>query len=258
MAPIVAPSERRKKVLVISGSRLIAESLASALRERGFIANYQVAGSNDCWTRSVLWDSHLALLQADLFGNGAYSRLVEELRIGAVLMVAVGPTVDSPTLERCLEGGASTLLSMDSPLDLFVDTMHRVLSNARLVEDSAREHLAELQERESRAPITRLSPFDFLTPREKEVLGEIIKGRSAEGIANNSWVAVSTVRSQIKAILQKLGVNSQVAAVARAREIGWSPTKDAAKKQTTAIVPSPARGVGTEPGEGEVYERELA
>jgi len=257
MVPMAAPSEQPRRILVISGIRLIAESLASALKERGFLANYQVAGSNERLTRSVLWDPHVALLQADLFGNGAYSRLVEELRIGAVLMVAMSPTVDAPTLERCLKGGASTLLSMDSQLDLFVETMYRVLSNPSLVEEGAREQLAELQERESRAPITRLSPFEFLTPREREVLGEIIRGRSAEVIANESWVAVSTVRSQIKAILQKLGVSSQVAAVAYAREAGWSPPEDTAK--SASGVRPPARAVvGPRAEEGEGYERELA
>jgi DNA-binding NarL/FixJ family response regulator len=68
----------------------------------------------------------------------------------------------------------------------------------------------------------RLALFSILTPREKTVLGELMEGRDAEAIARRSWVAVSIVRSQIKSILQKLGVNSQLAAAAFAREAGWS------------------------------------
>lgn len=67
------------------------------------------------------------------------------------------------------------------------------------------------------------SPFDFLTPREAEVLGDIIDGRSADDISRESGVAISTVRSQIKSILQKLGVGSQIAAVALARRSHWNP-----------------------------------
>jgi len=35
-------------------------------------------------------------------------------------------------------------------------------------------------------------------------------------------VSISTVRSQIKAILQKLGVNSQLAATALVQQAGWT------------------------------------
>ncbi len=68
----------------------------------------------------------------------------------------------------------------------------------------------------------RLQAFAVLTDREKVVLAELIEGHCAEEIANAAYVSISTVRSQIKAILQKLGVNSQLAAVAQARRAGWS------------------------------------
>jgi DNA-binding CsgD family transcriptional regulator len=61
-----------------------------------------------------------------------------------------------------------------------------------------------------------------LTGREKVVLAELMNGNRAETIAANGCVSISTVRSQIKSILQKLGVNSQLAAVALARQAGWS------------------------------------
>ena len=48
-------------------------------------------------------------------------------------------------------------------------------------------------------------------------------GESAETIAEQVVVSLTTVRSQIRAILLKLGVNSQLAAVALAREAGWPP-----------------------------------
>lgn len=85
------------------------------------------------------------------------------------------------------------------------------------------------------------SPFELLTRREAEVLAEIMNGRSAEDISRDSWVAISTVRSQIKAILQKLGVGSQIAAVALARRSDWSfdgPEAD--------HVPEPIISIGTD------------
>jgi hypothetical protein len=49
-----------------------------------------------------------------------------------------------------------------------------------------------------------------------------MEGRTADVIAKSGCVALSTVRSQIKSILQKLGVNSQLAAVGLARQTGWT------------------------------------
>ena len=55
------------------------------------------------------------------------------------------------------------------------------------------------------------------------MLGALIDGMSAEEIAEADFVALTTIRSQIRAILQKLGVRSQLAAVAKANRAGWQP-----------------------------------
>ncbi len=71
-------------------------------------------------------------------------------------------------------------------------------------------------------PDPRLQLFTTLTDREEVVLAELLEGHCAEEIAKAAFVSISTIRSQIKSILQKLGVNSQLAAVALARRAGWS------------------------------------
>jgi DNA-binding NarL/FixJ family response regulator len=53
-----------------------------------------------------------------------------------------------------------------------------------------------------------------LTYREKEVLQRLHEGLAVRMIAEQSEVTEATVRSQVKAILKKLDVNSQMAAVA--------------------------------------------
>jgi DNA-binding NarL/FixJ family response regulator len=72
------------------------------------------------------------------------------------------------------------------------------------------------------SPDSPLEPFAVLTEREQFVLAELIEGHCAEEIASDAVVSISTVRSHIKSILQKLGVSSQLAAVALARRAGWS------------------------------------
>jgi DNA-binding NarL/FixJ family response regulator len=66
-----------------------------------------------------------------------------------------------------------------------------------------------------------LARFEELTDREAAVLTAIIGGSTADEIARSQFVALSTVRSHIRAVLAKLGVNSQLGAVALARRVGW-------------------------------------
>ncbi len=67
----------------------------------------------------------------------------------------------------------------------------------------------------------RFARFEHLTRKEREVLRALSRGQSASVIAAEHYVSLSTVRSQIRSVLTKLGVSSQLAAVALANEAGW-------------------------------------
>ena len=58
------------------------------------------------------------------------------------------------------------------------------------------------------------------------VLAALVDGMSAEEIADAHFVALTTVRTQIRAVLQKLGVRSQLADVAAANRVGWKLDDD--------------------------------
>lgn len=66
-----------------------------------------------------------------------------------------------------------------------------------------------------------MAPFEGLSARERDVLRQIVDGQQAAAIAKASYVSLATVRTQIRSILMKLDVTSQVAAVALARQGGW-------------------------------------
>jgi two-component system, NarL family, nitrate/nitrite response regulator NarL len=68
--------------------------------------------------------------------------------------------------------------------------------------------------------------FERLSRREQEVLLALMRGSTARDICKQSYVSLPTVRSQIHSILSKLGVSSQVAAVALAYRSGWPPERD--------------------------------
>jgi LuxR family maltose regulon positive regulatory protein len=61
---------------------------------------------------------------------------------------------------------------------------------------------------------------DALTAKELEVLGHLAEFLTTDEIALRMFVSVNTVRTHIRHILNKLGVNRRNAAIRRARELG--------------------------------------
>lgn len=69
-------------------------------------------------------------------------------------------------------------------------------------------------------PDGELGVIESLTAKELEVLGHLQELLTTEEIAEKMFVSVNTVRTHIRSILRKLGVNRRNAAVRKARELG--------------------------------------
>jgi two-component system, NarL family, nitrate/nitrite response regulator NarL len=87
--------------------------------------------------------------------------------------------------------------------------------------------------------------FELLTPRERQVLVELMDGLQVAGIAKRFFMSPATVRHHIRSILSKLNVNSQLGAVVAAYQAGWpgrvqtsSPPIQEAKPAEEAAVSS--------------------
>ena len=81
-----------------------------------------------------------------------------------------------------------------------------------------------------------LKQFEQLSPREQEVLLAMMRGRMARDICKQYYVSLATVRSQIHSILSKLGVSSQLAAVALAYQSGWPEDKDRLSEDSVSSI----------------------
>jgi DNA-binding NarL/FixJ family response regulator len=62
-----------------------------------------------------------------------------------------------------------------------------------------------------------------LTSREKAVLEQLMRGLSNKGIAHRLNLCVLTVKTHVKAILEKLDVDSRTAAMVTAQRRGLLP-----------------------------------
>ena len=81
-----------------------------------------------------------------------------------------------------------------------------------------------------------------LSPRETEVLQEMVEGLSQREIAETLYISRSTVNSHIQRIYEKLHVNSASAAVAKAVREHLAAAARLFMDETTAPVLDPGRG----------------
>ncbi len=170
----------------------------------------------------IMWRPEVVLLDFDSVDSATSVDCITILREADVSVTIIGSKRDTFTIGECVEAGASAVIDKSSPLDELIGTIVRLLNGSVLLTEEAKRNLIEPYQRQTSIQRSRLAPFNILTHREKCVLSELMLGHCAEEIARRSSVSIYTVRSQIRAILQKLGVNSQLAAAALSREAGWS------------------------------------
>ena len=142
---------------------------------------------------------------------------------GVSRFVSSTPSHDSARRAAWLHAGASEFVDRNDPFDQLLLTITRLLRVCPSPRPERRSPASLASMRAGpHAHDSQLERFATLTDREQFVLAELLEGHCAEEIAKTAYVSISTVRSQIKSILQKLGVNSQLAAVALARRAGWT------------------------------------
>ncbi len=213
------PSGTPARILV-AGSDLLADALASALETYGF-ATMNIVASKAAIETGISWRPDLVLLDARSLDVAVGSALIDGMCQEGFQVCVIDVAGTSDRSNAWLRAGTSALIDNGEPFDELFRTITVLLRNRFLSESAPRYSASPPWESTEERKRERLEVFPSLTEREQIVLAELMEGYCAEDIAKRSFVSISTVRSQIKAILQKLGVNSQLAAVALARRAGW-------------------------------------
>ena len=211
------------RVLIVEDHELLAQSLEVALQAEGMQVHVvDIRGDEDIQTRVAAVHPDVALLDLDLGGRREGGEaFVPGLVAQGVRVIVVTGSSDVLRQGTCLELGAVAVLSKSQPLDDVLDAVQAAAAGRPVMRDDVRQQLLADMRRSRSEQRTRLEPFVRLTRRESEVLSLLMRGSSAEAIAKHFVVSEATVRTQIRGILTKLGVSSQLAAVAEAYRVGW-------------------------------------
>ncbi|HTX64048.1 MAG TPA: LuxR C-terminal-related transcriptional regulator [Acidimicrobiales bacterium] len=224
-----SPRGRGQRVLVVDTNLLTAQAVVAALSQLDFNARFALPATAEHVRALGSWHPNVALVDIDSIGTDAALACIRTLTVTGVPTAVVTSSLDTPLAGESVHAGAISVVHKGSPLIQLVQILLRIVDGVEVLSEPLKSRLLEGR--------SRLAPFEILTQREKFVLSRLMEGLSAETIARGSGVSISTVRSQIKAILQKLGVNSQLAAASLARQVGWTfapPQEPAAPKPPVA------------------------
>lgn len=120
---------------------------------------------------------------------------------------------------EALRAGASGFLLKDTPAERLVEAVRLVASGSMLLGPKVTRRLVQ----DFAARAVRVEPrpgIDTLTPREREVLLTVARGRSNAEIGMDLHIGEQTVKSHVSEVLRKLGCRDRVHLVIAAYESG--------------------------------------
>lgn len=211
----------RSRVVLVAERQLVGQAIAAALyakqlspilfdwpRRNGMRAMRRDVDRSHAAVGVVLCD----LATPDLLHD--VETIVSWDRIDWLVLTDSAP---GPRWGKVLAAGATGVLPTSMTTAILIDAIRETLAGRSPTPSRVRSRAIQQWfdvEEEQRALVRRM---ELLTHREYEVLGQLYDGLSVQRIAIVSGVATTTVRSQVKAVRRKLGVDSQLAAVAMYR-----------------------------------------
>jgi DNA-binding NarL/FixJ family response regulator len=203
-------------ILVVDAHQLFAMTLAIALAREGYpVHRCDTARSREVLDQAAVLPPGLALVDVDR--DGGRSDAVETIRglvVDGWTVVVVTGKPEDPCAAAAALAGAGAVVAKSASFDTLLELVRTVAAGRQpMLPLQRRRWLAE-QRRVVEASIRHGERLARLTLREREVLDELAAGYRPAAIARRADVAVTTVRSQIRSILGKLEVCSQLEAVA--------------------------------------------
>lgn len=207
---------RRVTVVVADDHPLYREGVVRALSASGRVEI--VAEAGDGRSALALIEQHLpdvALVDyklPELDGLAITNAVVRERLPTRVLLVSA--FTDSGVVYKALETGAAGFVSKEARREQIVDA---VLACARGENVVPPEIAAGLV---SEIRLRKQDDSPALTPREQEILHLIATGKSLPEIAKELFLGLTTVKTHVQHLYEKLGVSDRAAAVATAMRRG--------------------------------------
>jgi two-component system nitrate/nitrite response regulator NarL len=206
------PEQRAKRVrvLVADDHPLYREGVVRALSASGqveIIAEAEDGRSTLAKIQELLPD--VALIDFKLPGLDGVAVTNAVVREGlAVRVLLVSAFTDSEVVYKALETGAAGFLSKEARREELVDAVLACARGENVVPPDLTAGLV------SEIRLRKDDDRPVLTNREQEILHLIAAGKSLPEIAEQLYLGLTTVKTHVQHLYEKLGVSDRAAAVA--------------------------------------------
>jgi len=215
------PAGRRAEpVLVVDAHELMGTALVTTLRASGVDA-YACTPATLPGPLPALRRSNVVLVHIDP-GSCPIGQvtLVKALSDRGLYVLLLDGGADPQATAAAVAAGAVGRISKSAPFAALLQALEAAAHGRPVMSDADRQHWLDLDRRRQLRAHQEQRVTSELTPRERTVLQRLAGGHKAAVIAAENGVSLETVRSQIRSIRVKLGVSSQLEAVALLRGAG--------------------------------------
>jgi two-component system, NarL family, nitrate/nitrite response regulator NarL len=200
--------------------RMFVDALALVLESHGWRVVARTAAVADAATAVARGDVDICVLDVG-FPDGSGLDGIEQLLATSprTKVVMLSALADRDTVAAALAAGARGFARKTSDLKTILDVLARVAAGQLAIEGAD----GDASPHEGRRNHRRLA--DFLTAREQEVLACMVAGHNTRALAREIGISYATARSHVQNVLTKLGVHSQLQAVAYVTANGLAPAR---------------------------------
>ncbi|WP_328531937.1 response regulator transcription factor [Nocardioides sp. NBC_00368] len=218
------------RVAIVEPHPVVGESLELALSRHRFDARLlpplaDHASATALTAQIVRTRASIVILGTTLDAGDPLMATIAPLTRAGIDVVVLTSTTDPACWGQALRRGARVVVSKSRPLNDLISIVRRLTDGLRVLDVQEREQLIGHAVRRDVELAGLRERFERLSHREEEVLEHLRNGRTVSQIAALNVVSPATVRTQVKSILAKLEVSSQIAAVGAAHRLGWKPPR---------------------------------
>jgi two-component system, NarL family, response regulator LiaR len=210
---------RQLKVSLVNDYEMVVRGLQTMLRpfaDRVKIVELEVGGTPERAADVALFDT---------FAGRRHSLDRAALMVSeGVVDHVVLYTWDAapPMIDRALEIGVSAVISKALASHDLVDALFRIVNGERIGLEEARRHASD-------------RCTEGLSERELEVLALLGCGLTNRQIADQLYLSVDTIKTYVRRVYGKLGVNNRASAGVRAGTLGLVPRGADLTQQTAPV-----------------------
>lgn len=199
------------RVVIVGEQPVFCEGLASIARQLDDAAEVSVLLGSDGLARARSTRADIYLVEVSSQPGGADIEGLRAMAAEVGSKMSIFSDRDAPSFVReVMELGIAGFIPKSQTVNVVQSALRLVEMGGRYVPDSL---LGTRVEGFAEAPESFLAAgYDKLTPRQREVLNELGKGRSNQEIASVLGISIATVKLHVNAILQALGVRNRTEA----------------------------------------------